>query len=326
MNLSDLFTLTSLTTSINKLPLMPTRAGALGIFRSVPVNTTAISIDQQDGRLFLVPNVSRNAEPAKSRRDVRTVRTFTATHLPAAAVLQPNDLQNVRAFGQQNVLEGPAQVINERLQSMKNSIDATLEWQRVGALSGKILDADGSTITDLFTEFGATKATASFALGTATTKVKDKCLAAKRSMETKLGAVMVREFRAFCAPDFFDAFTGHALVKEAFANYNEAADRLGGDLRGGFTFGGIVWEEYNITVSGQKFIPDGTAKIFPVGPGIFETYYAPANYNETVNTLGQPYYAKAEERSMNKGWDLEAQSNPFTVCLYPEALYEATIS
>lgn len=48
-------------------------------------------------------------------------------------------------------------------------------------------------------------------------------------------------------------------------------------------------------------------------------------YGQTVNTVGQPYYAKAEERRMGKGWDLEAQANPLALCLYPEALVELKI-
>ena len=51
-------------------------------------------------------------------------------------------------------------------------------------------------------------------------------------------------------------------------------------------------------------------------------YFAPANYNEAVNTVGQSYYAKSEPRKMGKGWDLEAQSNPLAVFHYPEALVE----
>jgi hypothetical protein len=133
---------------------------------------------------------------------------------------------------------------------------------------------------------------------------------------------MVTGFRSFCGPDWFDAFTEHEKVKAAFAGYQEAQDRLGGDTRSGFTFGGIEFIEYDVTVSGQRFIPADVAQVFPVARGVFRMFNAPANYNETVNTLGQPFYSKAEPRKMGKGWDVEAQANPLAMCLFPEALVE----
>jgi hypothetical protein len=37
-------------------------------------------------------------------------------------------------------------VINDKLQGLKNDIEATKEFHRVGAISGVILDADGTTV------------------------------------------------------------------------------------------------------------------------------------------------------------------------------------
>jgi len=62
-----------------------------------------------------------------------------------------------------------------------------------------------------------------------------------------------------------------------------------------------------------------------VAKGVFRMFNAPANYNEAVNTLGQPFYSKAEPRKMGKGWDLEAQANPLAMCLFPEALVELKV-
>jgi hypothetical protein len=160
------------------------------------------------------------------------------------------------------------------------------------------------------------------ALSNAGTNVRKACLDAKRFSESKLGGVMVTGFRALCGPDWFDAMIDHEKVKAAFANYQEAQDRLGGDVRSGFTFGGIEFIEYDVTVSGQRFIPADIAQVFPVARGVFRMFNAPANYNETVNTIGQPFYSKAEERKLGKGWDVEAQANPLAMCLFPEALVE----
>jgi hypothetical protein len=322
MNLQDLFSVANLTAAVNKLPVMPGKVGAMGLFDEKGVTSTTVIIDEREGRLVLVPNTSRNDDPAPVKGNKRKRRTFETLHLPINRPLLPSQLQGIAAFGQESATTPMATVINDHLQDLKNSIEATREFQRVGALRGQLLDADGSLLFDLFDEFDVKQKKVTVLLSNPETNVRKACLDAKRHSESKLGGVMVTGFRALCGPDWFDAFTDHANVKAAFANYQEAQDRLGGDLRTGFTFGGIEFIEYDVTVSGQRFIPADIAQVFPMARGVFRLFNAPANYNETVNTLGQPFYSKAEPRKMGKGWDLEAQANPLAMCLFPEALVE----
>lgn len=322
MNLQDLFAVASLSASVNKLPVIPSKVGAMGIFDEKGITTTSVVIDEYEGRLVLVPNTSRNDDPAPVKGGKRARRTFETLHLPISRPLLPGQLQGIASFGQEAASVPQAAVINDHLQELKNSIESTREFQRVGALCGKLLDADGSVIVDLYKEFGVSQKKITVPLGAADTNVRKACLDAKRHAEAKLGGVMVTGFRSLCGPDWFDKFTDHEKVKEAFANYQEAQDRIGGDLRSGFTFGGIEFIEYDVTVSGQRYIPTNVAQVFPVGKGVFKMFNAPANYNETVNTVGLPFYSKGEERKMGKGWDVEVQANPLAMCLFPEALVE----
>jgi hypothetical protein len=52
----------------------------------------------------------------------------------------------------------------------------------------------------------------------------------------------------------------------------------------------------------------------------FKTIYAPADFLETVNTIGIPLYAKQEMRQYNRGLDLHMQSNPLPMCFRPGVL------
>lgn len=325
MNLQNLFTVASLTAAVNKLPAVPGKVGAMGLFDEKGVNTTTVVIEENQGRLVLVPNTSRNDDPVAVKGNKRKRRSFETLHLPLSAQVLPNELQNLAAFGDDAVENSQAKVINDKLSGLKDSLEATREWQRVGALRGKLLDADGSVLYDLYDQFDVAKKTINIAFGVEATDVRKFCLDAKRHAEKKLNGVMVTGFRALVGPAFFDALTSHPNVQKAFAAYQEAQDRLGGDMRRGFRFGDIEFVEYDVEVSGQKFIPADVAQVFPIAKGVFQFYNAPANYNETVNTLGLPYYAKGEPRRMGKGHDLEAQANPLAMCLYPEALVELKI-
>jgi hypothetical protein len=329
MNLEDLFGVLALTDAITKLPSTPGYVGSLGLFAESGIRTTTVAVELKNGRLALVPNVSRSADPTPFGANKRNLVTLSATHLPVSGVILPDEIQDIRAFGQESVeagLQSQATVINDKLADMKASLEATREYQRVGALRGKILDADGSVIHDLYDAFNVTKKTSNVALGAADTNVLKAVLDAKRYAEKKLGGVALRGFKALTGSDFFDALVAHPKVQAAYANWQEAADRLGGDLRKGFTFGGVEFVEYSGAVGNTPFIPADVAQIFPDAPGVFKLYNAPANYNEAANTVGQAFYAKSEERRMGKGWDLEAQSNPLALCLYPEALVELKVA
>ena len=59
-------------------------------------------------------------------------------------------------------------------------------------------------------------------------------------------------------------------------------------------------------------------------PGLFQSKYAPADYMETVNTVGLPYYAKQWQMEGGKGRVLESQSNPLHLCTRPNAIVEIT--
>jgi hypothetical protein len=61
--------------------------------------------------------------------------------------------------------------------------------------------------------------------------------------------------------------------------------------------------------------------IFPVGvPGLYRTVYAPADYIETVNTLGLPRYARQWQSANGKRVEMESQMNALSYCTRPKVL------
>jgi hypothetical protein len=135
--------------------------------------------------------------------------------------------------------------------------------------------------------------------------------------------------RCLVSADFFDAFTAHPNIKEAFERWQSGA-AFREDMRKGFTFCGITFEEYRgraSTLDGTilKFIEDGEGHCFPEGTrSTFFTYFAPGNFNETVNTEGLPLYAKQEIRKYAQGIDIHTESSPLPLCLRPSLLVKVT--
>jgi hypothetical protein len=319
------FSMAALTAAINIIPNRFGRIEALGLFPDKPVRTRQILVEEQNGVLNLLPSMPPGSPGTVGRRGKRAMRSFVITHIPHDDVVLPEEVQGIRAFGSETEMETIASVMARHLQTMRNKHAITLEHLRMGALKGVILDADGSVIYDLFEEFGITPTAINFDLGNANANVKKKCADVLRHFEDNLKGEFMTGVHCLCSPEFYDALTDHVKVKDAFA-YSQQRAVLIDDMRAGFTFGGVTFEEYRgqaTDVNGvtRRFIAAGEAHAFPLGTiDTFSTYYAPADFNETANTLGQPLYAKQEPRKFERGTDLHTQSNPLPMCHRPGVL------
>lgn len=314
----DAFSVVSLTKAVEDTPFVPGRVGQLGIFSEEGVSTTSISIEKVGSTVSLVPAASRGSSGRPMGNDKRQMIPFTATHLPQRASILADEVQNLRAFGSETEVETAQRLMNRKLAKMRRDLDTTIEYQRIGAIKGSILDSDGTTeLLNLHTAFGTSVTSHNLVLGSAGTLVRNKVIEARRKMEAALGGLTYSGARVLCSASFFDALVGHSKVEAAFDRYMNG-EFLREDQRGGFYFAGVFWEEYRGQVGATKFIADGEAWMVPEGvPDLFVTNYAPADYMETVNTLGQAYYAKQEPKDFNKGIDVETQSNPIHICTRP---------
>lgn len=321
----DAFSLMELTHAINLMPHVPTRLQSLGLFTESGVATTSISIEMQTDVLALVPALPRGGVATVKTVPRRNLRNLSTIHLPQRVALYADEVQNLRAFGKQTETELAMDRLRKKMAVARRDSDLTIEFQRMGAIKGQVIDADGSTVLlDLFTEFGVTQQTHDMVLDSDSTKVLVKCLEVLRKMEDKLGGTMMSGARGFCSQEFFDALVAHPAVVDTY-KYQQG-QVLRQDRRAGFEFGGIWWEEYRGSVNGTRFIEANAAYVVPEGvPDLFATVYAPADYMETVNTIGLPYYAKQEPMDFGKGIDVETQSNPLHLNTRPNATIKVTI-
>jgi hypothetical protein len=329
---SNAFNMVSLTDAINFLPNNYGRIREMNLMPVKGVTTRTIMIEEKNGVLNLLQTQPVGAPGQQNKMGKRAVRSFVIPHIPVEDQILPEEYSGIRAFGSESHMAALLDIMNDHLQTMKNKHDITLEHLRAGALKGIILDADGSTLYNLFTEFGITQKEISFALGTADTNVGEKCRSVLRHIEDNLKGEVMKGVHCLCSEGFFEDLIDHAKVKEVFLNHVAAVDRYAGDPRKEFSFGGLTFEEYRGRATDKdgtvrKFVPDDEAIAFPVGTmDTFTTYAAPADFLETVNNIGKPYYAKQEPRKFNRGVDLHTQSNPLPLCKRPGVLVKLTKS
>ncbi|MBN8262506.1 MAG: major capsid protein [Xanthomonadales bacterium] len=328
----DAFSTLSLTDAINKVPFVPGRAGQVAGWEEESVPTTQIMIEEIGGELKLVDPTPRGGPGQPGAGEKRNARSLVVPHYQVDDFIMADSVQNVRAFGQTSTLEVLQERVNARLRNLVSwRLDPTLEHQRVGAIKGIILNADGSTLYNLFTEFGVTQeAEVDFDLDNAAPVdgvLRKKCAGIVRKIAGNLGGVATGPIFAECGDAFFDDLLAHPEVRESYKNTDMASVlRDGyvtpnGTIYGVFEFGGIVWENYRGGVGGTPFIGTDACHIFPVGvPGLWRTIFAPADYEETVNTPGLPRYAKQYPSANGKGRHLEVQMNALNYCTRPKVL------
>jgi hypothetical protein len=328
---NDAFSVTSLTDAFIKAPYKPMRIGQLGLFGSRGIRTTTAVVEWKDGQLALIQTSPRGgADEAPKGNVKRTIETFLVPHLERNATVLADEVQNVRMFGSEDATMGVQELVNERLADLRADHEVTLEHMRASAIQGIVLDADGSTLVNLFTKFGVSQTTGTVSPNASSDEgdaLRAEIVVIERAIEAVLGAAPISGYRAFCGATFFDTLRSDLGVTQTL-RYADPASLLAQAANArSFTFGGVVWEEYRGSTGGTPFFADDEAYVFPEGVDIFRTYYAPADFNETVNTLGLPGYAKiVPDNELNRYTKIHTQSNPLTICLRPDAVVKVTIT
>lgn len=207
----------------------------------------------------------------------------------------------------------------------------TLEHQRVGAIKGVVATREGNTLVNLYTEFGIAAPNAvSLELDVEATDVaavfQDVIYSIEDSIDAPYSGIHV-----FTGRDFHKALWRHKSVKDTFL-YHSGAAELRLSVPDKFEFAGATWERYRTgaaatTDLGAPYIAANEARVVVKGvPDLFITRFAPADYMETVNTIGLPFYAKQFPMKNDKGVELEVQMNAISLCTRPDTLRRLTLT
>jgi len=293
-----------------------------------------VLIESLEGELRLLPAVPLGAPATVGASDKRVLRSFAVPHIPHNDVLLPEEVQGIRGFGVAQ--EDPVvTVLTRKLAKMRAKHAQTLEYMRVNALLGVTKDGAGRTLYDWHAEFGIQKPEVDFTFGAANEDMVSRCTQVARHIEENLRGETMTTIHALVSPEFFDALVKHKSVKDAYAFYQGTVgtNPLRDDVRRGFRFGPILFEEYFGTVTladgrVERLIPEREGVAFPLGTlDTFRTYFAPANLMEAVGTYGQELYAYQIPRPDGTGIDIYTQSNPLPIVKRPALtvrLYSST--
>jgi major capsid protein E len=310
------YSLADMTRAINILPNLYTRLGQMGLFTFQGVTQRSVVIEQREGVLSLLPTAPLGSPATVGSREGRSMRSFAVPWIPHDDVILPQDIQGVPALGSGDSADPLVALMTRKLTLMRNKHAGTREYMEINALRGIVKDGAGTTLYNYFTEFGITQQSVDFVLGTTGTKVQQKVRDVIRDIETNLKGESMSSVHALVSPEFFDKLIGHSATETAYQFYSATgAQPLREDVRRNFPFAGILFEEYNASVTlstgtSERLIPAGEGIAFPMGTiDTFTTYGAPANLIEAANTVGLPLYARQLPRERGDGIDLLTEAS-----------------
>jgi hypothetical protein len=343
----DAFSLVSMVAAVNDIDNIPGRAGELafaGVAEGVP--TTTVMIERKGEELSIIPTSPRGGPAPQEKDDKAELFPMTIPQVKMESTIGASQVQGVREFGSTNVLKSVQSVVNGRMTKITRKMDLTLENFRLGALKGIIRDADGSVLRNLYTDFGVSvPADFDFNLTDYSSDtafedaVRIKCHQVTRYMKRNAKMTIPASARiwSFVGDNFMDKLVENPSVKAVGNGWQRAEQLLGENYANGvFYFAGVFFENYSgtddvtgeeasdgeLAANGSVGIATDEARFFLTGvPGLYEEYYAPADFMDTVNTIGLPRYARIAQDTEFQRWvKLHVQQNPLPICLRPRTL------
>lgn len=311
-----------------------------GLFAEESVSTFTVTFEEIDKSLGLISDQVRGYKPRANQDYTRKIRTYSVPHFPITDEILPQDVQGKRAYGSQ-AADTLAAVTMRKVERMQASMDATKEIAKWATLAnGDIYSPAGVVVGNFYTDFGVTRKTVSFALGTATTDVVAKVEEVIAHMQdNQFTGDVVSQVIGYCSPQFFAALIAHPKVQTAYQYYSAttgqeiqrsragAAPGVIGGLYRRFEYAGVLFIEVRNQIAGNKFVADNTVVFVPIGTrDTFVTYYAPANRFDYENTLGERGYMWTYRDQKGERIDIEGETNFINVLRRPQLVVGGTVA
>jgi hypothetical protein len=287
---------------VNDMPFLTGQVSRMNLFSFKGAFTNTVAIDRTDYTPGLIP-ASPWCCDAKVTQGSPTRNLFPVEipHAHIEDVIWACDLSGVR--GQTLGLEVDyTTVAAERaktLMRMRMNIDTTMEFRKLGALKGQVLDANGTNVLlDVYKLFGTTQQTQDIPLGTAGADIVGAFREATRKSITGARSFRPIGWRVLAGKNFFDKLVSHPSLVDMYKRCCDTQARVLGDASN-FSFeflpGISVMEYWADPINGDvDFIGPDEAIMFPiVGPGVemYEMLAAPPATLNFVNTkAAQEYY------------------------------------
>lgn len=321
------FSMVELTAALEDVEYKPQWLGSIGLFQEESRRTSTVWIENRDQVLTLVPVTPRGAPLPQLTVGKRKGRNFESVRVAKGDRINASEIANVRAFGTDTELLQMQEEVTTRQTMIRDDLELTHEHMRLGAIQGKLLDADGSELYNWYDEFGIAEA-AELVFNFATLidgAFREKCAQIIRDMTraAKGSWTPQTQVYALAGDQFYDALIKNKEVRDTYIGWAAAKDLQVASYWEPFQFGSINWVNYRGTDDGSKVaVAPDKVRFFPVGArGAFLRINTPGEFFDTINLPGKPFYGlTVPDRDRNAWVDVETYSYPLYIATRPGML------
>jgi len=342
---NDAFSVTSLQRVVDKSPYVPQALGMARMFDPKPIEDEQVLLYEKDGGFALIPATERGSPWVQQIRRQGRLRALSTLALRKQDTLRAGELMGVAstALPETIRLRNAQQITVERTEQLKTDLEATKELHRLGALQGKVLDADGSTVlVDYFAEYGiSTPATINFnfagiaegALALYIQKnIADPIIDVLKANgrwtpNVRIGGLVGDEFW-YSLITHVDVRKRWEAIEQARAVALAANPLLNLPTYDEIRIGNVTFMHYQGSSGGEIDVAVNDAHFFPIGAkDVFNVYWAPGETLLDITQPGRPEYLYIQpdvRDQMPSFVDFFVAAYPLYACIFPLALLKGT--
>lgn len=322
------FTDRHLTQTVNEIPNQYGYIGELGYAPAEGVASTVVEVAKVGSSIRVLPNIQRGGPSATKGAPTEGSIFIRIPSFPQVHTITPQDVQDwVRKANREIQPKTMEESLAERLESMRYDHDLTLEYQRMGAIKGTLLDGNGNELLDLYDAFDVTQKVVDFDLSNNAAVITEKVDEVIAFIRANLLGEIMTGIDIFVDKAFFNALISHPNVEKFYLGYVQAMALANPDYKSKygrvFEFHGATFREYDAQVSlyngsSVPMIANGDGHAIPVGTrDAFQTYFGPPNDIRYVNAEGLEIYMSQEMMKHGAGVELKSESCPLPVFRRP---------
>jgi hypothetical protein len=336
---NERFTALKLTQAIEKRQNEYGLLNSMGLFIEQGIADRQVKIESKNSALSIIPTSPIGTPaPADDLPDGRDVRILPTFRHAKKYTIYAEELQGVRAFGSDDEMENVDTKVLEKLDLCQREHRQTKEFLRWQALKGNVYDPDGTRLLfNTYDVMGETQKTVEWDMdGVAGTNgIQDGTDELLDYFEENALGEMITGVVKFCSPGYMTAMQKNADFKEAYKYFSGQPNPNRETLRRPFEFKDVIYVRHmgkcsfkkaDGTVVTHKFIPDNEAIAVPLGTTeAFRTFFGPAEFMETVNTIGQEIYVKPKVMDLDMGVELHSFSHALNLATKPRLVVKCTL-
>lgn len=343
---NDTFSYVNLQRVAGNTTYVPTTLGRMQLFTPRPIIGNTVHLYEEDSTIRLVPTTELYTPDIRLIYDQGRMRALQTTGLRQVTSVRASELVSIANMSLPETIRvrNAINILSNRTQRMKTNLEFTKELHRFGAVQGKVLDADGTTVVaDFFEIFGLSQPAlvdidfpnipeAELLMLFQDTFLRPITIALQDGGRYTPNVYLA----SLCGDGWWRKLMTHPGFREIYKLQMQAQavaratnPLVQPNMWMEVDFAGVRWINYQGTRNNAIAVPFNECRFFPVGAqDVFNVYWGSGETLNDATLPGQPEYLYIQpdvNDQIPSKVDAYLRSYPLYACTFPKALMRARV-